>query len=72
MPVPRLLGDAAPACPCHHLPLQLLTHLASVSAAHKRDTEKQQMRLAKHVAIEHLTQNYTKQNQTFKIAGGVG
>ncbi len=39
MPVPRLLEGVDPACPCHHLPLQLPRHLASVSAAHKQETD---------------------------------
>ena len=55
MPVPHLLGDAAPACPCHHLPLQLPRHLAAVSVARKQETDKQQMRLAKHISVEHMT-----------------
>jgi hypothetical protein len=55
MPVPRLLEGVAPACPCHHLPLQLPRHLASVSAAHKQEIDTQQMHLAKHVGIEHMT-----------------
>ena len=46
MPVPHLLAGAAPACLCHHLPLQLPRHLASVSAAHKQETNKQQYNLA--------------------------
>ena len=58
MPVPDLLAGAAPASPCHHLPLQLPGHLAPVSAAHKQETDSKitgRSYLAKHVGLEHMT-----------------
>lgn len=72
MPVPRLLAGAAPACPCHHLPLQLPRHLASVSAAHKRETDKQLLCLAKHVNIGHVTRSSPTRGQKSLAAEQVG
>ena len=72
MPVPHLLGGAAPACPCHHLPLQLPRHLASVSAARKQETDKHQISLAKHASIKHMTRSSPKEGQKSTIAESGG